>query len=67
MFLEYFCNSKNSEKLGQPKQLFYGKNSSNKAIGSSKQAHNAKKIELSKTEQSVAIWIFKILLELQKF
>ena len=36
-------------------QLFSGKNSSNKTIESSKQAHNTKKTESVKTEQSVAI------------
>ena len=47
-------------------QLFYDKNSSKKTIEPSKQAHNAKKTESVKTEQSVAIWVFQILMQLQK-
>ena len=48
-------------------QLFYGKNSSKETIESSKQAHNTKKTEYVKTEQFVAIWLIRKLLELQKF
>ena len=48
-FIFYFCI------ISTVFQLFYGKNSSKKTIESSKQAHNAKKTESVKTEQSVAI------------
>ena len=60
-FIFYYCI------ISTVFQLFYCKNSSKKTIEPSKQPHNAKKTESIKTEQSVAIWLFWILLELQKF
>ena len=48
-FIFYFCI------ISTVFQLFYRKNSSKKTIEPSKQAHNTKKQNLSKTEQSVAI------------
>ena len=55
-FIFYFCI------ISTVFQLFYGKKSSKETIESSKQAHNAKKIESVKVEQSVAIGKLRILM-----